>query len=805
MSGIYVLRKYDLHCSDEGSGIQYLHENRIIHRDLKPENIVLQEINGKLVHKIIDLGYAKDLDQGSLCTSFVGTLQYLAPELFENKPYTVTVDYWSLGTMVFECNCGFRPFLHNLQPVQWNNKIRHKGPKDIMAVEEMNGEVKFSTHLPYPNRLSRLSLLRYNTNLTRCKNVMFALSQQLKAKLDFFKSSIQYDLEKYSDQMHYGISSEKMLKTWQENEEKAAAYAQVAEISHLDEEIMSLHSEIVELQRSPYARRQEDVMEKLEVEAIELYKQLKAKCKADPQHAYSDSSEMVKVIVKTVQSQDRVLKDLYAHLSKILLSKQKIIDLFPKIDKVLENIKEADSSVMQMQMKRQREFWHLLKIACAQNLARPFMTPSPEASQSLQLSAWTQQGQPIATPTNAPHALTSLPGANDRGGALLTTPNGPGFHIMLPFITTYRSVQTTLQTDEIKNVPCGTSGGVMIYFDRIEVVNMLVPSAAVDIVRNYTADYDKTLIFNKIHHELNQFCSVHTLQEVYIELFDIIDENLKLALQKDLNAMAPGLTIQAVRVTKPKIPETIRRNFELMEAEKTKLLVSAQTQKVVEKEAETERKKAIIEAQKVAQVSEIHFQQKMMEKETEKKISEIEDAAFLAKEKARADAEYYTAEKTAQANALKLTPEYLELMKYQAIAANSKVYFGQDIPDMFVDNSAFQPRIQHEEDTVSTDLLESLGKAKKTKKAHRTDLKGGLFKERLNQVKAKLEEVIAGTATEYIEPVAALQKNMKIRTEVAAKIQYSAKCEDGKLYYEGECYSKGHVILLEIREEPPSQ
>lgn len=97
------------HVSSAGSGIQYLHENKIIHRDLKPENIVLQDINGKvrcsvvvlllwlficvaahpewtavrlltvlqLVHKIIDLGYAKDLDQGSLCTSFVGTLQYL--------------------------------------------------------------------------------------------------------------------------------------------------------------------------------------------------------------------------------------------------------------------------------------------------------------------------------------------------------------------------------------------------------------------------------------------------------------------------------------------------------------------------------------------------------------------------------------------------------------------------------------------------------------------------------------------------------------------------------------------------------
>lgn len=51
----------------------------------------------------------------------------------------------------------------------------------------------------------RLSLLRYNTNLTKFKNMMFSFSQQLKAKLDFFKSSIQYDLEKYSDQMQYGI------------------------------------------------------------------------------------------------------------------------------------------------------------------------------------------------------------------------------------------------------------------------------------------------------------------------------------------------------------------------------------------------------------------------------------------------------------------------------------------------------------------------------------------------------------------------------------------------------------------------
>ena len=45
---------------------------------------------------------------------------------------------------------------------------------------------------------------------------------------------------------------------------------------------------------------------------------------------------------------------------------------------------------------------------------------------------------------------------------------------------------------------------------------------------------------------------------------DQIDENLKLALQRDLTEMAPGLSVQAVRVTKPKIPEQIRKNYEAM-------------------------------------------------------------------------------------------------------------------------------------------------------------------------------------------------------------------------------------------------
>ncbi len=40
-----------------------------------------------------------------------------------------------------------------------------------------------------------------------------------------------------------------------------------------------------------------------------------------------------------------------------------------------------------------------------------------------------------------------------RGGALLTTLTAPGYHVMIPFLTSVKIVQTTLQTDEGKLFP----------------------------------------------------------------------------------------------------------------------------------------------------------------------------------------------------------------------------------------------------------------------------------------------------------------------------------------------------------------
>jgi len=235
-------------------------------------------------------------------------------------------------------------------------------------------------------------------------------------------------------------------------------------------------------------------------------------------------------------------------------------------------------------------------------------------------------------------------------------------------------VQVTVQTDKVTNIPCGTSGGVMLWIDRVEVVNRLKPEYVYDTIKNYTVHYDRIWIFDKIHHEINQFCSRHTLQEVYIDLFHTVDDRLAQALQESCNIWAPGIEIIAIRITKPQIPEGIRANYERMEAEKTRLMVSVEAQKVAQMEAETSKK-----------VATIHLQQLVEEKESQKQMALIEDESYLHHQKALADAEYYQMKRQASANKLKFSKEYLEVERVRAIANNTKVYFGPSIQAMFLD------------------------------------------------------------------------------------------------------------------------
>ena len=120
-------------------------------------------------------------------------------------------------------------------------------------------------------------------------------------------------------------------------------------------------------------------------------------------------------------------------------------------------------------------------------------------------------------------------GAYYSCGVLLPETTEPGIHFKWPW-QKVELVQVSIQTDQVTNIPCGTSGGIMIHFEKIEVVNRLSTNHVIDTLRNYTANYDKIWIYDKIHHEINQYCSKNTLEDIYIKKFDSLDEELISAL-----------------------------------------------------------------------------------------------------------------------------------------------------------------------------------------------------------------------------------------------------------------------------------
>ncbi|XP_061890844.1 cGMP-dependent protein kinase 1 isoform X1 [Entelurus aequoreus] len=85
----------------------YLHKKSIMYRDLKPENLML-DVRGYV--KLVDFGFAKELVRGEKTYSFVGTPEYMAPEIIKNQGHDFAVDFWSLGILIYELLVGSPPF-----------------------------------------------------------------------------------------------------------------------------------------------------------------------------------------------------------------------------------------------------------------------------------------------------------------------------------------------------------------------------------------------------------------------------------------------------------------------------------------------------------------------------------------------------------------------------------------------------------------------------------------------------------------------------------------------------------------------
>lgn len=91
------------------AAVAHLHNQRIVHRDIKSNNIKIDKSGAA---KLLDFGIARDPKSSKVTSvgSYVGTMQYAAPEILSGAKADTRSDVWALGILFYEMLCGRVPF-----------------------------------------------------------------------------------------------------------------------------------------------------------------------------------------------------------------------------------------------------------------------------------------------------------------------------------------------------------------------------------------------------------------------------------------------------------------------------------------------------------------------------------------------------------------------------------------------------------------------------------------------------------------------------------------------------------------------
>ena len=120
------------------TALDYLHSNNFIHHDIKSQNILVDRITGNL--KLGDLICAEKLGEQGYFTKYIGTEEFMAPEVKEGK-YTFKADIYSLGLTIIQFITMEKPYKEfNRKNNLYSAKKRGEFPLSFKEIK--NEEIK---------------------------------------------------------------------------------------------------------------------------------------------------------------------------------------------------------------------------------------------------------------------------------------------------------------------------------------------------------------------------------------------------------------------------------------------------------------------------------------------------------------------------------------------------------------------------------------------------------------------------------------------------------------------------------------
>jgi len=267
-----------------------------------------------------------------------------------------------------------------------------------------------------------------------------------------------------------------------------------------------------------------------------------------------------------------------------------------------------------------------------------------------------------------------------KNGALMDEVSYPGIHYMTPFIVDVREITIRPETQTLIPMTSVTKDGITNTFNEVQVITSLKMDKLVYMLKNYGPEFKKALVFDRIKEELRIFCANSTIDEVYNTKFLDIVEQVKINVVDSIERLGMGgINLLNLVIPKPDIPNDIANNYKRVKVQWTEQLVATQSQKTEAIKKETEKLRAIADAERNKAVLKIQIEERILEKAGEANISALNNEILKEKEENLANIEKYKLLSEATANKELYTKEYIQYNTAKHLSNNTKFFFsGQD-------------------------------------------------------------------------------------------------------------------------------